>query len=111
MRVRTFVLLSLFVLAAICGGFVTHATPSVAAAPTTTDCPNWRNYAYTTQADTKLDALLAQVNDLPGHRLPENGRYLVEDIVSIQVLQLPSGEYQVVALLYVQDTCDRPRGE
>jgi len=98
-----------FVIVAALLATAAPAMPAQAQGDTgTASCPNWRHYVYATKPDTNLDTLRAEINDLPGHFLPENGRYWVEDIVSVQVLYFPSGEYQLVALLYVQDMCRKP---
>ena len=98
--------IALLVAVLLCGA----AGTSVAAQGSTgaADCPNWRHYVYATDPSVDLKDLRAEINDLPGHFLPENGRYWVEDIAGVDVLYLPSGEYQLVALLYVQDMCRKP---
>ena len=84
------------------------AGSATAQGDTLSDCPRQVNYVYATKGNTNLDALRAEVNALPGYRLPENGRYLVQNILAVQAVYLPSTEWQLVVLLDTLDTCDRP---
>jgi len=69
-------------------------------------CFTTHNYLYATDVG-KLQELIDQVNALPGTRLRENNRYLIQEILSVAVVDLGDGHYQLVVLLELLDTCTR----
>ena len=77
--------------------------PGAAAQERTATAAEWpqRNLAWASKPSGDLDILLRSVNMARGQYVPDNPMYILDEILSVQAVLLPTGEWRIVCLFLV----------